>query len=44
MRSTYIAIGKAGIVAAPPPPWLSPMVRVEVAELEGKDTNQRGRT
>jgi hypothetical protein len=39
MRNAYIATGKAG-TAAVVAPWLSPMVRVEVTELEGKDANQ----
>jgi hypothetical protein len=41
MRSMYIAIRKAGAAAAP---WLSSMMKVEVAEPEEEDANRRGRT
>jgi hypothetical protein len=36
----YKATGKAGAAATP---WLSPMVKVEVAEPKEKDVDQRGR-
>jgi hypothetical protein len=41
MRSMYKATGKARATATP---WLSPMVKVEVAEPKEEDVDRRGRT